>query len=79
MVKIMENPIEMHDFGGTPIFGNTHIVDGWNFTPTDKEQGAYPVYLSRGLYAGGGKPDWTTINGYGDDPWFEFWLWGITP
>ena len=28
MVKIMENPIEMHDFGGTPIFGNTHIVDG---------------------------------------------------
>ena len=27
MVKIMENPIKMDDFGGnTPIFGNTHLV-----------------------------------------------------
>ena len=25
MVKIMENPIKIHDFGGTIIFGNTHI------------------------------------------------------
>ena len=25
MVKIMENPIKMDDFGGTIIFGNTHI------------------------------------------------------
>ena len=24
MVKIMENPIKMDDFGGTTIFGNTH-------------------------------------------------------
>ena len=27
MVKIMENPIKMDDFGGpTPIFGNTHML-----------------------------------------------------
>ena len=25
MVKIMENPIKMDDFGGTIIFGNIHI------------------------------------------------------
>ncbi len=25
MVYFMENPIEMDDFGGTPIFGNTHM------------------------------------------------------
>jgi len=25
MVKMMENPIKMDDFGGTPIFGNTHM------------------------------------------------------
>ena len=30
MVKIMETPIKMDDFGGTIIFGNTHIVDGRN-------------------------------------------------
>ena len=23
----MENPIKIHDFGGTPIFGNTHIYE----------------------------------------------------
>ena len=23
----MENPIKMDDFGGTPIFGNTHIFN----------------------------------------------------
>ena len=27
MVEIMENPIRMHDLGGTIIFGNTHVVD----------------------------------------------------
>ena len=27
MVKIMENPIKMDDFGGNPtIFGNTHML-----------------------------------------------------
>ncbi len=32
MVKIMENPIKIHDFGGpTPIFGNTHINILFNF------------------------------------------------
>ncbi len=40
MVKIMENPIKMGWFGGTPIFGNTHInshtfgfktCDTWNW------------------------------------------------
>ena len=33
MVKIVENPIEMDDLGGTIIFGNTHInflMHGWN-------------------------------------------------
>ena len=25
MVKIMENPIKMDDFGGTTIFGNIHL------------------------------------------------------
>ena len=24
---VMENPIKMDDLGGTPIFGNTHILD----------------------------------------------------
>ena len=32
----MENPIKMDDFGGTPIFGNTHIsyiifIDIWEW------------------------------------------------
>ena len=22
----MDNPIKIHDFGGTPIFGNTHLA-----------------------------------------------------
>ena len=26
---IMENPIKMRWFGGTPIFGNTHVFHGW--------------------------------------------------
>ena len=26
MVKIMENPIKMDDFGGTTIFGNIHLL-----------------------------------------------------
>ena len=26
MVKIMENPIKMDDFGGTPIFGNIQVT-----------------------------------------------------
>ncbi len=32
MVKIMENPIKIHDLGGnTPIFGNTHIYENINW------------------------------------------------
>ena len=40
MVKIMENPLKMDDFGGTIIFGNTHMaaaiqgypnLGGWRF------------------------------------------------
>ena len=32
----MENPIKMDDFGGTPIFGNTHIC-AFNSTSTSDE------------------------------------------
>ncbi len=27
MVKIMENPMEIHDLGGTTLFGNTNLEE----------------------------------------------------
>ena len=33
MVKIMENPINMDDLGGTTIFGNIHITCWFVDTP----------------------------------------------
>ena len=47
MVKIMENPNKDGWFGGTPIFGNTHLENGLIFCKdTFHEVFCYPENLS---------------------------------